>query len=89
MVPGGVRVARVRARDFPVGHGRCSDPAFPPEDNVTRGEYDGNFTVTATLDGPPGQHTVKGTVGYQACRAERCLMPAYLDFEIAAVIPGD
>lgn len=73
---------------WPEAHQR-PDPAFPPEDNVTRGEYDGNFTVTAQLAGNPGEHTVKGTVGYQACRAERCLMPAYLDFEIATVIPGD
>lgn len=73
---------------WPEAHQR-PDPAFPPEDNVTRGEYDGNFTVTAVLDGPPGEHTVKGTVGYQACRAERCLMPAYFDFEVTTAFDDE
>lgn len=73
---------------WPEAHQR-PDPAFPPEDNVTRGEYDGDFTVTALLDGPPGEHTVKGTVGYQACRAERCLMPAYYDFEITTALDDE
>ena len=75
-------------QDWPEAHQR-PDPAFPPEDGVTRGEYDGDFTVQAPLLGPPGSHTVTGTVGYQACRAERCLMPAYYDFEIETVLGGE
>ncbi|MCK6522452.1 thioredoxin family protein, partial [Myxococcota bacterium] len=53
------------------------DPAIP---GATRGEYDGDFTVNAALKAAPGSRVVKGTVGYQACKAELCLMPQYLDF---------
>jgi hypothetical protein len=58
------------------------DPAYPPEDGVMRGEIDGDFTAVGVVEGPAGTHKVKGTVGYQACRAERCLLPVYVDFEL-------
>ncbi|MCK6518109.1 thioredoxin family protein [Myxococcota bacterium] len=61
---------------WPKAHQR-PDPAIP---GATRGEYDGNFTVLAALKSAPGGRVVKGTVGYQACKAELCLMPQYLDF---------
>jgi thiol:disulfide interchange protein DsbD len=70
---------------WPEAHQRI-DPAFPPEDKVMRGEFDGNFTVDAVVEGPPGAHKAKGTVGFQACRAERCLMPSYQDFEVDLVL---
>ena len=61
---------------WPKAHQR-PDPAIP---GATRGEYDGNFTALAALKAAPGSRVVKGTVGYQACKAELCLMPQYLDF---------
>jgi len=63
---------------WPEAHQR-PDPAMP---EMTRGEYDGNFTVMAMIHGPEGEQTVKGTVGYQACKAEKCLLPQYHDFEL-------
>jgi thiol:disulfide interchange protein DsbD len=62
------------------------DPAFPPEDGVMRGEFDGDFTAVGLVEGPAGTHKVKGTVAYQACRAERCLLPVYVDFELDLVL---
>jgi len=73
-------------QEWPEAHQR-PDPAFPPESAVMRGEFDGNFTVDALVEGPSGEHKAKGTVGYQACRAERCLLPSYLDFEVDLVLP--
>ena len=70
---------------WPEAHQR-PDPAFPPEDGVMRGELDGNFTVAGVVEGPAGTHKAKGTVGYQACRAERCLLPVYVDFELDVVL---
>ena len=63
---------------WPKAHQR-PDPAMP---EMTRGEYDGNFTVMAMLHGPEGEQIVKGTVGYQACKAEKCLLPQYYDYEL-------
>ena len=76
----------VAEETWPEAHQR-PDPAFPGGE-VMRGEYDGNFTVEAVLEGPPGTHTLRGTVGFQACRAERCLLPDGYDFEIDVVIAG-
>jgi thiol:disulfide interchange protein len=75
----------IESQEWPEAHQR-PDPAFPPEDNVTRGELDGDFTVVVALTGEPGVYQVAGTVGYQACKAERCLMPRYEDFSIEVTI---
>jgi thiol:disulfide interchange protein DsbD len=72
-------------QSWPEAHQR-PDPAFPPEDGVLRGELDGNFTAFGVVEGAEGTHKVKGTVGYQACRAERCLLPVYVDFELDVVL---
>ena len=68
---------------WPAVHER-PDPTMP---GATRGEYDGNFTVSAPVSGPPGKHKVKGTFGYQACKAELCKMPEYVDFDLDMVLP--
>ncbi len=70
---------------WPTAHQR-PDPAIP---GATRGEYDGNFTVTAPVLGPAGTHEVKGTVGYQACKAEKCLLPQYHDFTVTVALGAE
>jgi|GEM_PF-294752 len=75
----------IASEEWPEAHQR-PDPAFPPEDNIMRGELDGDFTVVVELTGDAGVHQVAGTVGYQACKAERCLMPRYYDFSVEIVI---
>ena len=67
---------------WPTAHQR-PDPAL---EGMTRGEYDGDFTVPVALVGPEGTHKVKGVVGYQACRAERCLLPQTYEFEREVVL---
>ena len=67
---------------WPEAHQR-PDPAIP---GATRGEFDGDFTVTSDLHGPKGKQTITGTVGYQACKAERCLLPQYHDFELSVLL---
>ena len=75
----------IASQEWPESHQR-PDPAYPPEDNVTRGEFDGDFTAVVALTGDPGVYEVQGTVGYQACKAERCLMPRYEDFTLEITI---
>jgi thiol:disulfide interchange protein DsbD len=76
---------------WPEAH-QAPDPAIP---GATRGEFEGDFTVRSDLHGPEGAHTVVGTVGYQACQAEKCLLPQYFDFELevkltrTSAAPGD
>ncbi|MCB9760401.1 MAG: thioredoxin family protein [Alphaproteobacteria bacterium] len=67
---------------WPKAHER-PDPAIP---EMTRPELDGDFTATAPVLGPAGTHTVKGTVGYQACKAELCQLPQYVDFEVEVTL---
>ncbi len=61
------------------------DPAMP---EATRGEFDGNFQVTADIAGPAGTHVLAGSVAYQACKAEKCLLPQYHDFEVEVTLDG-
>ena len=61
------------------------DPATP---DATRGEFDGNFEVTAEIAGPAGTHTLAGSVAYQACKAEKCLLPQYHDFVFEVTLDG-
>ncbi len=70
---------------WPTPHQR-PDPAFV---ELTRGEYDGDFQVTARVYGDAGEHEVAGTVGYQACQAEKCLLPRYEDFALAFTLTGE
>ena len=72
-------------QSWPTAHQR-PDPAFP---ELTRGEYDGDFTVTAHVYGEAGEQEVSGTVGYQACQAEKCLLPRYEDFALAMTLTGE
>ncbi|MCB9745331.1 MAG: thioredoxin family protein [Alphaproteobacteria bacterium] len=70
---------------WPEAHER-PDPAM---EGMTRPEYDGDFTVTAEVSGPPGPQKVVGTVGYQACKANLCLIPQYVDFALDMSLPGE
>lgn len=67
---------------WPKAHQR-PDPALP---GATRGEFDGSFTVPSPIQGPAGTHTLTGTVGYQACKAELCLIPQYHDFSVQVTL---
>ena len=70
---------------WPTAHQR-PDPALQ---GMTRGEYDGDFTVLVELTGQPhsGRFDVKGLVVYQSCRQERCLLPESLEFELSVEMP--
>jgi thioredoxin:protein disulfide reductase len=61
------------------------DPSIP---DTKRGEFDGNFEVRAEIAGPEGTHTLLGSVAYQACKADKCLLPQYHDFEYEVVLDG-
>lgn len=54
--------------------------------------HDGNVTwsmlVEVPIDAQPGQQTIRGSIAYQACTDQSCLMPMALAFEVpVAVIP--
>ena len=61
------------------------DPAIP---GSMRGEFDGDFVAKAEIAGPEGTHTVTGWVAYQACKADKCLLPQYADFEFEVTLDG-
>jgi thiol:disulfide interchange protein DsbD len=78
------QTVKLGEQKWPQAHQR-PDPAIP---GATRGEYDGNFSVVTPILGEAGEHPVKGTVGYQACKAEKCLLPAYHDFDLTVTLTG-
>ncbi len=72
------------AATFPPAH------AFTdPNTGMERQEIGGDFLATLALTGPAGTHQVPVTVGYQACKANLCLMPRDENFTLEISLGGE
>ncbi|MFH1464535.1 MAG: cytochrome c biogenesis protein CcdA [Pseudomonadota bacterium] len=68
---------------FPAGH------AFTdPLSGMERLEIGGDFVATLPVQGPAGSQRAAVAVGYQACKANLCLMPRTENFDLDVVIAG-
>lgn len=61
---------------------------------VTNRYHEGDVTWTMPIEVPadaePGERTIRGAIGYQACTSSSCLVPKALRFEaVINVLPGD
>ena len=75
---------RLGEQGWPEAHQR-PDPALP---GSMRGEYDGSFTVETPLLGPRSIQRLSGVVTWQACKAERCLLPRHEPFQLEVQLSG-
>jgi len=59
-----------------------------PVSGMERREIAGDFVATLPLQGPAGPQRIAVSVGYQACKADLCLMPRTERFQLDVRLPG-